>query len=244
MANKFTQEFVEKFLLEKKIKLHSTYVGANNKLEDVECLVCGFRDSRWKPTYNAIQCGNGCIKCAKQLTMKKEEVELFLLCKNIKLISTNFINVKQRLDIQCCVCCNLWKATFNNLQKGRGCSLCSVGKSQKKLFEILKKIENNWVVGYKGFEWLRGPKGRKMEIDCWNWVKKIAIERDGEQHYAPVKGWGGKVRFENLKERDQLKTKLISEHSTEINHFIRIPYWEPITEDNIRKILKENGVNL
>ena len=33
-------------------------------------------------------------------------------------------------------------------------------------------------------------------------------------------------------------------HPNEIKHFIRIPYWEPLTEENIRNILTKNGIGL
>lgn len=42
---------------------------------------------------------------------------------------------------------------------------------------------------------------------------------------------------QKTKKLDQRKNKLISEHSEDVKIFIRIPYWEPITEENAKRLL-------
>jgi DNA-binding transcriptional regulator WhiA len=50
--------------------------------------------------------------------------------------------------------------------------------------------------------------------------------------------------FEETKILDELKNKIIKEHEEDIRYFIRIPYTEALTEENITKILKENGISV
>lgn len=121
-------------------------------------------------------------------------------------------------------------------------------KSEKKLFSVLRNIfgETKVMYGFKGFEWLKTAKGR-MEIDFYIPDLKLAIERDGEQHYRQVnfsKQIKERHTLEYRQKLDALKNKLILEHLEEIKTFIRIPYWDPITEKNVKYILVKNGVVL
>ena len=243
-----TQEFIENFLLGKKIKLYDKYKNCKQKL-DVECLNCGFHDfERWAPRLDNIQNGQtGCPDCYGNLKPTQKFVENFLLRKDIKLHS-KYKNNRQKLDVECLNCGFHdflgWAPTFNSIKsKGSGCPHCCSGKTQKHLFEILQKLENGWIFGFKNFDWLLGPKNKKrMEIDCWNPTRKIAIEYDGRQHYEPVLDFGGIKEFQKIQERDIRKNNLIASHPEDVKYFIRIPYWEPVTEENVKRILTENGV--
>ena len=44
-----------------------------------------------------------------------------------------------------------------------------------------------------------------MELDVWIPSKKIGIEYQGEQHFFPVKHWGGQAALHKLQERDREK---------------------------------------
>lgn len=47
------------------------------------------------------------------------------------------------------------------------------------------------------------------------------IEFDGEQHFHPVKAWGGEERFEKQKQLDKIKNDYAIMHNLPL---IRIPY--------------------
>ena len=81
-----------------------------------------------------------------------------------------------------------------------------------------------------------------MELDIYIADLKLAIEYDGKQHFKPIDFWGGIEQYQKTQHRDQLKNKLIAEHPEEVKHFIRIPYWEKLTEENVKRILTENKV--
>lgn len=62
----------------------------------------------------------------------------------------------------------------------------------------------------KSFEWLKNDlTGRKLFIDIYYPNLNIAIEVDGEQHYARNK-W--KENLEQIQQRDQCKNRLLEEH--------------------------------
>ncbi len=146
-----------------------------------------------------------------------------------------------------CSCEHQWEATYKQI-KSTWCPICNArGFLQKKIFKILQQIypQSMCKFNYKGFSWLRNPKtNRKLEIDLWIPDLKIAIEYDGAQHFRAIKTWGGKKSFLKRQRHDKLKNKLILKHPIDIKYFIRIPYTETITLENIIKILQNNNIPL
>jgi hypothetical protein len=124
-----------------------------------------------------------------------------------------------------------------------GCPIChKPGISQKKLKNILHTIFPAQLINYDyyGFDWLRNPKtNRKLELDIYIPHLKLAIEYDGLHHFEQRIGWSS---FRDTKYRDKIKNKLLAQHFDDIKYFIRIPYWEPLTEENIKKILIKNNI--
>lgn len=86
------------------------------------------------------------------------------------------------------------------------------------------------------WDWLRS-KNNFMFVDFYIPAKNLVIEYDGEQHYRMTKIFHKTQKdFENQKERDLLKDKLLSQHRINIR---RIPYTQKITKECILSILSE-----
>jgi hypothetical protein len=204
---------------------------------------------RWRASLsNLISAKSWCPYCShtkmKDLNFCIQEAEK----RGGKFLSEKYINTKTHYKWEC-KNGHHWMSTLDKIANAnRWCPNCWRGKSQKEIVEILQVLilkESEVVSNYRGFAWLRNPKtGYPLEIDILirHKNKTVAIEYDGWQHYEPVEQWGGSEAFEKLKYRDAIKNKLIAEHPEEIDHFIRIPYWEEISEENIRKILQENQI--
>lgn len=110
-------------------------------------------------------------------------------------------------------------------EKGVICPICTTSKGEIKIEEIL--LNDN--IEYKRqyfFEDLKGDK-RVLSFDfaILNKDKELIclIEYDGEQHFEPVKYFGGVKAFNLCKKRDEKKNKYCYEKGIPI---YRIPYWE------------------
>ena len=47
---------------------------------------------------------------------------------NVELLSTQYDNIRQYLDLKCFICEHKWKSTLMNTDKGRGCPKCGLNK--------------------------------------------------------------------------------------------------------------------
>lgn len=178
------------------------------------------------------------------LTFK--EVRIVFENNDLELLSDVYKNAHSPLKCRCKKCSNVWNITYANVHQRYSCPQCSSCKSQKKLFKTIKKIFLNLdcFFNFKEFVWLRSKSSRPQEIDIFVPALKLAIEYDGKQHFQSIDFFGGEKAFNLIKKLDQNKNKLISEHPEDVKTFIRIPYWEYITEENVIRILKESGVSV
>lgn len=246
MIKKYTYKFVKKTIANKNGKLISTiYKNTNEKL-DVKCNVCKVI---WHPTFHSILKGSWCPKCAGKMKHTFYEVCTTITNKNGTLISKEYKDARTNLIITCNVCNNIWHPTYDSVLAGTWCPQCASATTQNTLFNVLLDILNGYKIEacYRGFEWLTNKM--TLELDFWIPELKLGIEYDGKQHFVPV-CFGGidikeaKNKFKKQKKLDKIKDEKISQHKDEIKYFIRIPYTEKITKENITKILKDNGISI
>jgi len=70
---------------------------------------------------------------------------------------------------------------------------------------------------------------RKFQIDCYCKDLNLGIEYDGEQHYKPIKRFGGEVELKVTQERDAFKDQACKDLGITL---IRIPYTEKNNLEN------------
>ena len=100
---------------------------------------------------------------------------------------------------------------------------------------IERILEGHEVLRHARPEWLNG-----LELDIYVPKMRLAIEYQGQQHFKPVKIWGGEKGLKKLQERDALKAALCRKKDVVL---ILIDYTEPLTEEYLRGAL-ENGCAL
>lgn len=110
---------------------------------------------------------------------------------------------------------------------GSGCQKCSESKGERKVELILKK-NNIEFVKQKMFDDCKNPKtDRNLKFDFYIQKYNLCIEYDGEYHYEPWRlYWDksmAKQRFNEMKIRDEIKTKYCKNSNIEL---LRIPYFE------------------
>lgn len=99
--------------------------------------------------------------------------------------------------------------------------------SETQLFNILKKIfPQERIIRHHRPSWLEN-----LEIDVFVPDLMLGFEYQGQQHYHPIKAWGGVKAFNELKIRDNRKKELCKNSGIKL---IEIDYTEPLTEDYIR----------
>jgi len=91
------------------------------------------------------------------------------------------------------------------------------------LHNIIKRIfENHDIIRHYRPNWLN-----KLELDIYLPHFSLGIEYQGQQHYFPIKAWGGQRSFEALLKRDKLKKELCINNKISLVEF---NYTEPLTE--------------
>ena len=76
-------------------------------------------------------------------------------------------------------------------------------------------------------------KLKRKPFDFYIPDKNILIEYDGEQHFKPVKFFGGKDKYAKQQKTDAVKTKYCENNQIKL---VRIPYWQL---EEINTILKD-----
>jgi len=104
--------------------------------------------------------------------------------------------------------------------------------AETQLFKIVKQLFSNSTV----IRHYRPEILNHLELDIYIVEKNIGIEYQGQQHFHPIKAWGGQKSFEELKQRDSLKKNLCKENETKL---IEFDYTEPIIESYIKDKLIE-----
>lgn len=246
---RYSLKFI-KFIINKKRGILLTKVYKNAVLPlSVKCGKC---KHIWKTSFSRISTGSWCPKCAGNKKYTIKEVQKEIKTRGGILLTKKYINGITSLDVICNKCKNIWHPTFNSVLNNHWCpTCCRQGQKQIKLFNILKnifskyKVENN----YSKFPWLKNKNKIGIQrLDVYIHTLKLAIEYDGEQHYHPIR-FSYKIKVKDAKKTfmmqrrlDMKKNNRIAAHPEDVKYFIRIPYTEPITKENVLKILKKNHV--
>jgi len=124
---------------------------------------------------------------------------------------------------------NIVRQEFGFKQVGEG------WVSEKILYQIVRRIFNNDDVLHHSYpDWLEG-----LELDIHIPCRQLAFEYQGQQHFHPIKAWGGQKALDELQLRDKRKAKLCLENGIIL---ISFDYTEPLTEEHVRYLLSQNKV--
>lgn len=99
---------------------------------------------------------------------------------------------------------------------GQGCPRCNESKLERKIGLLLESLGIDFET-QKMFEWLG-----KQKLDFYLPKYNTAIECQGEQHFAPIKYFGGIDKLVITQQRDENKKLLCSQNDIKIvyiNHF-------------------------
>ena len=183
--------------------------------------------------YNTSPCnffnGSRCYKCKQSenaknvLKLKKSKYDLNwakeLVLENgnkeYKLLSKEYINVHNYVDILHIPCNTIFSPTLNNFRQGTRCPKCTkLSRGERFTEDALNKL-NLLFETQKSFPDLKYK--RKLKFDFWIPKLNIAIEYDGDQHYRKDSTYYSEESIL----RDNLKDEYCKEKGYKL---IRIPY--------------------
>ncbi len=103
--------------------------------------------------------------------------------------------------------------------------------SETMLSQIIERLfPSEKIIRHHRPEWLEG-----LELDIYLPELELGIEYQGQQHYHPIKAWGGERALRELKERDERKKVLCHKLGVTL---IEVDYTEPLTDAHITERLK------
>ena len=186
------------------------------------CIICPIHGEFWQRPNDHLS-GYGCRICANNF---KKTTEQFI--KDAKIVhgdkydysKVDYIGAHVKVCIICPIHGEFWQAPNNHLS-GTNCPYCNCGNKSKMEDNIRIKLEESQIKfeQQKTFEWLKYKKNLLLDFYCPEY--KLAIEVQGEQHYLPIKRYGGEDDFKIRRERDRVKKELCDKHGIKIFYITR-----------------------
>lgn len=223
---KEVREYVESFKYQ---FLSNEYKGKDVSYE----FMCD-KGHKYSTTYNVFRRGFRCPYCSNKHKYSYEEVKFIIEKENYKLLSKEYHNALEYIEVQCDKGHDSYKVKFSDFNNNnRRCPYCNESKGEKRISIFLNNTNIKYETQYK-FEDCKSIKC--LPFDFYLTDMNILIEFDGEGHYRPINWKGNKdIAFDTFVGtiiRDTIKNEYCKKNGIKL---IRIPYWE---YDNIEEILK------
>lgn len=137
-----------------------------------------------------------------------------------------------------CDCGNIKEINRRDLVHGgiQSCG-CLVSKGEAKISNVLNQLHINFISQKTFDNCLNIEQTHPLFFDFYLPDYNCCIEYDGEQHFHPVKHWGGEKRFQRQQQHDNIKNKYCEINNVKL---IRVPYtdYTKIDEKYILNLLK------
>lgn len=182
------------------------------------CIICPEHGEFWQIPYNHYNLKRGCPRCTGNGAYKLTTNEFIDKAKKIHgdkydYSKVEYINATTKVCIICPVHGEFWQTPDAHCNGGYGCINCNNNKTETSVYNFL--IENGFnVIRQKRFKWLG-----KLRLDFYLSDLNVAIEYQGEQHFHPVKYFGGEKRYDDRIERDERKKRLCEENGVKVIYF-------------------------
>lgn len=161
--------------------------------------------------------GQGCSKCGNLLAGIKQRNDTSYFIGKSKEIhgnkynysNVNYITVHDYVDIICPIHGKFTQKPNTHLN-GSGCPYCKESIGEKK---IAKYLENK-LIKFERQKKMFGCKNiNKLVFDFFLPDHNTLIEFDGEQHFIPIKHFGGINKFKKQKINDKIKNDYVKSNN-------------------------------
>jgi hypothetical protein len=177
------------------------------------------------------------LKICQKVKLKLDDLNKFV---NInyggKLLSTEYIKNKEKLQWECLEKHNFWMAAHSVKNGKQWCPKCKEGKTEnmcREIFEEIFKYSFNKIRP----KWLIGNKGMPLELDGYCKELNLAFEYNGIQHYRFTEKFHNNYqKFIDQQLRDKLKNTLCENLGIIL---ITVPYIKKYDRESLFKIINE-----
>jgi hypothetical protein len=214
--------------------LSTEYVNSSTKLR-VRFRACGHPGDI---SFNAIQQGRCCPKCANNARVTREDYEALAHARGGRLVEMA-ASVRHPSTWACNRGHKFYRAYSVLLQTDTFCTICSAGLAERQCKAAAEQI---FRVPFRKirFKEVRGIGGKPLELDIYNGLLKLAIEHNGRQHYKPQKNWGGQLAFERQVEHDRRRRGFCQEKGITL---IEIRELNSVTQiSDLKQIIREGCI--
>lgn len=163
---------------------------------------------------------SGCPKCSGKHKYTTEEFirEANYIHNNFYDYSKTIYNGAFKKVIITCPIHGDFQQKPNSHLSGQGCPHCKSSKIENEIDTFLtdKNIKHERQYSPK---WLKTQKTSKQTLDFYLQEYNIAIEVQGDQHFRPVKYWGGEENFQKVITRDKRKKELCEKNGVYLIYY-------------------------
>lgn len=233
------EEFIEKVrkVHGEKYDYSKTKYTGRRKLVTIICPTHG----EFKQIANNHLQGEGCPICGKEKVANNNRISFEEFVEKAKDVhgdkydfdKNSFVKSKVKMTVFCKKCGNSFRITPNDILSGYGCPICNSSHLENEIRQLLKD-NNIEFEEQKRFDWLG-----KQSLDFYVSLKNIAIECQGEQHFKPIKYFGGKIAFKGQQERDRKKKLLCENNNVKLIYFAKNNYGKNDVINDKVKLLEE-----
>lgn len=178
--------------------------------------------------------GRRCYYCSHSRQYTLEEIRLNLSKYGYTLISEEYKNVNEKLEVKCPYG-HIYFVNYHNFDGGKRCPHCN-NKYSKGEYRIMYICNKYKITFNHQYPFSDCKNVNPLPFDFYLPQYNTCVEFDGEGHFEP-RNWNG-VSDEKAKEsymstvrNDNIKTQYCKDNNIKL---IRIPYWD---FDNIEKII-------
>ena len=152
-----------------------------------------------------------------------------------------YINSQTKVCIICRKHGEFWQKAHSHL-RGCGCPKCKNSTLENKVLLLLEK--NNIRYIYQYFPKFLNNGNGHQSLDFYLPDYNIAIECQGEQHYKPVKAFGGYEQFLKQTELDKKKFDICTKNGINILYFSQYKGRDKTAISSLKSLLNEIRKNI
>ena len=223
--------------------LSNSYKNAKARLK-VRCS-CGMI---WHTNYDSIKSGRKCQDCARNKKYDLNRLRAEAAQRKGRCLAKVYNGAREPVMWEC-ESGHRWPATPSQVIRGSWCPMCDTSKAEnmcRVAMESLFGVRFNQV---RFTDLVNRSTGRKLQIDGYNRIKKLAFEHDGAQHFREVAHFKDQRSLADRKRLDAIKNRWCKKNGILLIRFKQVTDLNP--EDRVRyikskieKSLKKDGRDL